>query len=135
MGDTFCEQYHLRHLHHSTFAPTIQSDNSLYDICGRHGRMVTPAHSVANLDDQPRNDWQLLRHVVVNFMIVPNTVLLIPDGLVDVFQFLPDSPDRTVSLVTRYVARSRRPTKRDARRGGTAEGLKVTLLPQVIDTD
>jgi len=42
MGDTFCEQYHLRHLHHASLAPSIQSDNSLYDGFGVHGRMVTP---------------------------------------------------------------------------------------------
>jgi phenylpropionate dioxygenase-like ring-hydroxylating dioxygenase large terminal subunit len=104
MGDTFCEQYHLRHLHHSTFAPTVQSDNSLYDVYGRHGRMVTPTHAVAELDDRPRGHWRLLSHVILNYMVVPNAVLLVQDGLVDVFQFLPERPDRTTSLVTRYVA-------------------------------
>src|SRR6185503_16824190 len=131
MGDTFCEQYHLRHLHHSTFAATTQSDNSLYDAYGRHGRMVTPAHSVAELDQQPRDDWQLLRHVVLNYMIVPNTVLLVQEEVVDVFQILPDSPERTVAMVTRYVPS---PPDTEAARQRFAKGFG-RLLAIIDDED
>ena len=45
-----------------------------------------------------------LRHVIISYMIRPNVILLVQDGLLDVFQFLPEGPDRTISLVTRYVA-------------------------------
>src|SRR6478735_8751451 len=86
MGDTFCEQYHLRHLHHASFAAAIQSDNSLYDACGRHGRMVTPAFSIEELDHRPRAEWPLFPHVVLSYMIRPNTILLVQRDHTEVFQ-------------------------------------------------
>jgi phenylpropionate dioxygenase-like ring-hydroxylating dioxygenase large terminal subunit len=104
MADTFCEQYHLRYLHFSSLASTVQSDNSLYDAYGLHGRMVTPCWSIEDLDDQPRDDWQLFPHVIINYMVRPNTVLLVQRDFIELFQFLPDGPDRTISRVSLYAA-------------------------------
>jgi phenylpropionate dioxygenase-like ring-hydroxylating dioxygenase large terminal subunit len=104
MADTFCEQYHLRHLHHASLAPTVQSDNSLYDAYGLHGRMVTPCWSIEELDDRPRHQWPLFPHVILNYMIVPNTVLLVQGGFIELFQFLPEGAERTTSVTTLYAA-------------------------------
>ena len=92
MGDTFCEQYHLRHLHSATFATEIQSDNSLYDAYGRHGRMVTPSFSIEELDDRPRHEWPLFPHVIISYMIRPNTIVLVQRRHVELFQLLPPGP-------------------------------------------
>jgi len=104
MGDTFCEQYHLRHLHRDSFALTVQSDNSLYDAYGRHGRMVTPNSSIEQLDQLPRNQWPMFPHVILNYMIVPNTVLLVQAGSFHLFQLWPIGPERTTSMTTLYCA-------------------------------
>ena len=104
MADTFCEQYHVRHLHHETLTTTIQSDNSLYDTYGRHGRMCTPAWSIDELDSKPREEWCVFPHVILNYMLVPNTVLLVQETFIEMFQFLPDGPDRTRSVATLYTA-------------------------------
>lgn len=106
MGDTFCEQYHLRHLHHDSFAAHTQSDNSLYDSYGHHGRMVTPNFSISVLDGLARPDWTLWPHVVLNYMLVPNAVLLVDHDVVQLFQFLPESPGQTTSRVTMYTSAS-----------------------------
>ena len=106
MGDTFCEQYHLRHLHHASFAAHTQSDNSLYDSYGHHGRMVTPNFSIATLDGVARPDWSLWPHVILNYMLVPNAVLLVDKDVLQLFQFLPEAPGRTISRVTMYTSAS-----------------------------
>ena len=102
MGDTFCEQYHLRHLHSATFATAIQSDNSLYDAYGRHGRMVTPSFSIEELDDRPRHEWPLFPHVIISYMIRPNTIVLVQRGHVELFQLLPDGPGHSTSRASLY---------------------------------
>ena len=96
MGDTFCEQYHVRHLHHASLAPSIQSENSLYDAYGVHGRMVTPYHAVADLQDRPRESWKLFPYAIISYMIRPNTILLVLGDFVELFQLLPDGVDRTI---------------------------------------
>jgi phenylpropionate dioxygenase-like ring-hydroxylating dioxygenase large terminal subunit len=102
MGDTFCEQYHLRYLHHASL-PSIQSDNSLYDAYGLHGRMVTPTHAVAELDDKPRDSWQLYPYAITSYMIRPNTIMLVLGDFVELFQLLPEGVDRTTSVFTLYA--------------------------------
>jgi len=104
MADTFCEQYHVRYLHHETLTTTIQSDNSLYDAYGRHGRMCTPAWSIDKLDAEQRDEWRLFPHVILNYMLVPNTVLLVQEAFIEMFQFLPDGPGQTRSVATLYTA-------------------------------
>ena len=113
MGDTFCEQYHLRHLHNATFATAIQSDNSLYDAYGRHGRMVTPSFSIEELDDRPRHEWPLFPHVIISYMIRPNTIVLVQRGHVELFQLLPDGPGHSTSRASLYSTRSS-PRRADA---------------------
>jgi phenylpropionate dioxygenase-like ring-hydroxylating dioxygenase large terminal subunit len=131
MADTFCEQYHLRHLHHASFSPTIYSDNSLYDVYGLHGRMVTPSKSIDHqLDHQRREDWHLLRHVILNYMIVPNTVLLVQEEFVELFQLLPDGPERAISMCTLY---SREPADTDAARRRLTRAFDFLL--DVVDTE
>jgi phenylpropionate dioxygenase-like ring-hydroxylating dioxygenase large terminal subunit len=104
MGDTFCEQYHVRHLHHASLAPSIQSENSLYDAYGVHGRMVTPYHAVGELQDRPRESWKLFPYAIISYMIRPNTILLVFGDFVELFQLLPDGVDRTSSVLTLYAS-------------------------------
>lgn len=115
MGDTFCEQYHLRHLHHASFATAVQSDNSLYDALGRHGRMVTPTFSIEALDHLPRERWPLFPHLIISYMIRPNTILLVQRDHTELFQLLPDGPGHSISRASLYSTRTA-PTDVDRQR-------------------
>ena len=130
MGDTFCEQYHLRHLHHASFAAAIQSDNSLYDASDRHGRMVTPAFSIEELDHRPRPEWPLFPHVVLSYMIRPNTILLVQRDHTELFQLLPDGPGHSISRASLY---STQPTPSDAGRQRVTRAFDMIL--DVIDRE
>ena len=102
MFDTFCEIYHVRHLHKASLDPSIHSDNALFDAFGHHGRMVVPRRSIDELDIQARDDWQLVPNVILNYMIVPNTVLVYQQDHVELFQILPTGPDQTAFVTTLY---------------------------------
>ena len=54
--------------------------------------MVTPAFSIEELDHRPRPEWPLFPHVVLSYMIRPNTILLVQREHTELFQLLPDGP-------------------------------------------
>ena len=103
MYDTYCEPYHIRHLHHSTIDPYIYSDYAVNDKFGPHGRIVAPRRTIDALDTTPRDQWSLLPYVTINYFLVPNTVLIYQQDHVQLFQFFPLGPDRTESITTLYA--------------------------------
>ena len=103
MYDTYCEPYHIRHLHHSTIDPYIYSDFAVNDSFGPHGRIVAARRTIDTLDSKPRDEWNLLPYVTINYFLVPNTVLIYQQDHVQLFQFFPLAVDRTMSVTTLYA--------------------------------
>lgn len=103
MYDTYCEPYHIRHLHHATIDPYIYSDFAVNDSFGPHGRIVAARRTIDRLDTTPRAEWQLLPHATINYFIVPNTVLIYQQDHVQLFQFFPEDVGHTTSVTTLYA--------------------------------
>lgn len=103
MYDTYCEPYHIRHLHHATIDPYIHSDNAVNDAFGPHGRIAAARRTIDELDSKPRSEWSLLPYATINYFIVPNTVLIYQQDHVQLFRFFPEGPDRTTSVTTLYA--------------------------------
>ncbi len=103
MYDTFCEPYHIRHLHTASIAPYIQSDNSVSDRFGVHARIVAPRWKIDELDAEPRARWELLPYATINYFLVPNTIMIYQQDHVQLFQLYPEGVGRTRSVTTIYA--------------------------------
>ncbi len=102
--DTFCEAYHVGSLHRTSLSPLIHSDYAVFDRFGPHGRMIATRRSIAELDDQPRDEWSLLQHATILWFLTPNTVLIHQQDHVEVYQSRPgNSPDEAHLSVSLYV--------------------------------
>lgn len=73
--DTFTESYHIRTLHKTTIAPHYLSYSVASEGFGPHGLSLGLRRSVLEELDKPRDDWDLLPHATIQYLIVPNIVL------------------------------------------------------------
>ena len=103
MFDTFGEVYHVEHLHRQTIHPLIQSNNSAFDSWGNHARMAVARWSLNELVDRPRDEWNLLPCVTLVYYLLPNTVLIQQVDHFELYQIIPDGPDRCHALVSLYT--------------------------------
>lgn len=106
MFDTFGEVYHVEHLHRQTIHPLIQSNNTLFDQWGHHGRMAVARWALNDLDDRPRTEWRtedMLASATLVYYLLPNTVLIQQVDHVELYQIFPDGPDRCTALVSLYA--------------------------------
>ncbi|MDH4147803.1 MAG: Rieske 2Fe-2S domain-containing protein [Acidimicrobiia bacterium] len=130
MYDTYCEPYHIRHLHHATIDPYIYSDFAVNDSFGPHGRIVAARRTIDRLDAVPRSEWQLLPYATINYFIVPNTVLIYQQDHVQLFQFFPEDVGRTRSVTTLYA---QKPVTTDEERRRWKKSLDIVV--DVIDRE
>lgn len=130
MYDTYCEPYHIRHLHHATIDPYIYSDYAVNDSFGPHGRIVAARRTIDLLDSKPRSEWELLPYVTINYFLVPNTVLIYQQDHVQLFQFFPLSVDRTMSVTSLYA---KEPALTDKAKRRWAKSLDIVV--DVIDRE
>lgn len=130
MFDTFCETYHVRHLHHASIAPWIHSEPAVVERYGPHALHVSVHKSIAELDDKPRDQWSLVPHATLAYLIFPNTALLYQQDHVELFQLLPQGVGHTASVTTLYSPELAQ-TERARRRWQKA----FDLVLSVIDTE
>lgn len=130
MYDTFCEPYHVRHLHTESIAPYIQSDNAVNDRFGPHGRIVTPRWRIDKLDHLPPDRWELLPNVTINYFLVPNTILIYQQDHVQLFQLFPEGLNRTRSVTTLYAPKAA-DTEEDLRKWRKS----LDIIVEVIDRE
>ncbi|MSQ68065.1 MAG: Rieske (2Fe-2S) protein [Gammaproteobacteria bacterium] len=97
--DTFLESYHFCVLHKDSICATFHHNLATFDSYGSHFRLVTPRRTIAELRQLPREDWQVLPHVVVIYVLFPNTVLVWQGAQVELWQIFPDAADPTRSLL------------------------------------
>jgi phenylpropionate dioxygenase-like ring-hydroxylating dioxygenase large terminal subunit len=129
--DTFCEVYHIQSLHRTTIAPLIMSSASLFDAHGPHGRVLAPRWSIAELDDQPRDSWDLLPHATLIYLLAPNSVFVYQQDHAELWQIFPaGDPDHSTMLIHLYAPEE--PTTEKAR---TYWRKNMDLLMQVTDTE
>ena len=75
--DTFTEPYHIPWLHKDSIAPYYLFDRWIHDAYGPHQRFIGCRKSVLDEIAKPdEDDWDLLPHGTLQYLLVPNAVLV-----------------------------------------------------------
>jgi phenylpropionate dioxygenase-like ring-hydroxylating dioxygenase large terminal subunit len=74
--DTFLEAYHIFSLHRGSIAPDYFSTPALFDAFGPNSRYIGVRRSIAALEGRPEDEWSILPHATVHYVLVPNTLLV-----------------------------------------------------------
>jgi phenylpropionate dioxygenase-like ring-hydroxylating dioxygenase large terminal subunit len=129
--DTFCEVYHIQSLHKATIAPLIMSNAALFDSFGPHGRIVASRWSIADLEARPREEWDLVPHSTLIYLLAPNSVLVYQQDHVELWQIFPgEDVDHSTMLIHLYA-----PESPDTERARSYWRKNMDLLMQVTDTE
>lgn len=91
--DGFLETYHLPHLHKTTVSPLIHGDLGTFDEYGLNTRMITPRRSFDAMIKLPQEQWDLIRHTAVIYVLFPNTVLVVQGDHVETWHVYPHPTD------------------------------------------
>lgn len=109
--DTFLETYHLPVLHRRTVSPLIHGNLATFDPFGPNLRMVAARRTLEELRDQPEDEWDLIRHAAIIYVLFPNSVFIVQGDHVETWHAYP-APDRAdactihLSLYTPEAART-----------------------------
>lgn len=103
MFDTFGEVYHVEHLHRRTIHPLIQSNNTLFDSWGPHGRMGVARWTLNDQAELAPEERDLLPAATLVYYLLPNTILIQQVDHVELYQIFPDGPGRCTALISLYA--------------------------------
>lgn len=111
--DTFAESYHIRTLHRSTIAPHYLSYSVASEAFGPHGLSIGLRRSVLKELDKPKDEWNLLPHSTIQYLLVPNIVLTHQIDHVEMWRVQP--VDVQTSVVTTSIYAPSAPHSENAR--------------------
>lgn len=101
--DTFLESYHFCVLHRDSICSIFHHNLATFDAYDSHFRLVSPRKSISVLPQQGENDWRLLPHIVVIYVLFPGTVLVWQGEQMELWQIFPGAtPDESHFRVTLY---------------------------------
>jgi phenylpropionate dioxygenase-like ring-hydroxylating dioxygenase large terminal subunit len=88
--DTFLEPYHFGVLHRNSIGPLFFHDLCIAHQYGPHLREIMPRKSIDNLREHPREEWDLLPHSVLVYVLFPGTIVVVQIDHVELWRFYPD---------------------------------------------
>jgi phenylpropionate dioxygenase-like ring-hydroxylating dioxygenase large terminal subunit len=101
--DTFTEPYHIPWLHKDSIAPYYLFDRWIHDSYGPHQRFIGCRKSVLDELAKPdEDDWELLPHGTLQYLLVPNAVLVHQMDHLELWRLQPIAPDRTLVRTSVY---------------------------------
>ena len=101
--DTFTEPYHIPWLHKDSIAPYYLFDRWIHDSYGPHQRFIGCRKSVlAEIDKPSEDDWDLLPHGTLQYLLVPNAILTHQLDHLELWRLTPLAPDRTLVRTSVY---------------------------------
>ena len=101
--DTFTEPYHIPWLHKDSIAPYYLFDRWIHDSYGANQRFIGCRKSVlGELDKASEDDWELLPHATLQYLLVPNAVLTHQLDHLELWRFIPLATDRTLVRTSVY---------------------------------
>lgn len=101
--DTFTEPYHIPWLHKDTIAPYYLFDQWILDSYGPHQRFIGTRKSVAaEFEKADEDDWTLLPHGTIQYLLIPNAVLTHQLDHIELWRFSPRSPHHTTVATSVY---------------------------------
>jgi hypothetical protein len=86
-------------LHKDTVGPIFFPNLCLFDAFGTHLREVLPRRSIEKLRDTPRENWNLIPHSAIVYVLFPNTVLVVQIDHIEIWRSFPDPTDPNKSRV------------------------------------
>jgi phenylpropionate dioxygenase-like ring-hydroxylating dioxygenase large terminal subunit len=102
--DTFTEPYHIPWLHKDSIAPYYLFDRWIYDSYGPHPRMIGTRKSVMDEFAKPSEDeWDLLPHGTIQYLLLPNAVLVHQVDHLELWRLTPLAVDRTLAVTSVYA--------------------------------
>ena len=102
--DTFTEPYHIPWLHKDSIAPYYLFDRWIHDAFGPVQRFIGCRKSVLEELEKPSEaDWELLPHATLQYLLVPNAVLVHQVDHLELWRFTPVAPDRTRARTSVYA--------------------------------
>ena len=87
--DTFLEPYHFTPLHNDTVAPIFFPSLCLLDTFGRSLIETLPRRTIETLRNTPKNDWDLIPHSAVVYVLFPNTVVVMQIDHAEIWRVFP----------------------------------------------
>jgi phenylpropionate dioxygenase-like ring-hydroxylating dioxygenase large terminal subunit len=102
--DTFTEPYHIPWLHKDTIAPYYMFDRWINDAYGPHPRFIGTRKSVMDEFDKPsEDDWDLLPHGTIQYLLLPNAVLTHQIDHVELWRLVPLAVDRVLVVTSLFA--------------------------------
>lgn len=125
------EAYHFRVAHKDTIAPYFVDNLSTYQAIGPHLRSLLARKSVAELAQQPRDEWRLRDHAQVLYSLFPVTSILVQPDHFAWIVMEPVSATASRVRISTVVPRDRMDTDED--RAHWARNHEITLNTLVED--
>lgn len=118
--DGLLDNYHLKYLHKASVSPLFHTNLAAVDTFGPHSRLVAPRRSLDEhlpaIDTDPAS-VDVIDHVILNYQLFPNTVLVRQPHHYEAWTILPDHADPGTSVThLRYLVPPGEPSERDQRR-------------------
>lgn len=102
--ETFLENLHFSFVHQKSILSIFMPGVSQFEGFADHGRLIMPRRSVLELRSKPQEEWDLLQHSVIIYLIYPNTLLLWQGDHLETWRAFPvaDHPDRCVAEISLF---------------------------------
>ncbi|MBL4867738.1 MAG: Rieske 2Fe-2S domain-containing protein [Pseudomonadales bacterium] len=102
--DTFLETYHLSTLHGKTIAPLLHNNLATFDDMGDHLRMVAARKSIDKLRGVPEQEWDLVLHTALVYVLFPNTLFIMQGDHLETWRVYPGAtPNESRMHVSLYA--------------------------------
>jgi len=102
--DTFTEPYHIPWLHKDSIAPYYLFDRWIHDDYGPHPRFIGTRKSVSDELAKPNeDDWDLLPHGTIQYLLIPNAVLVHQIDHIELWRLVPLAVNRTIAVTSIYA--------------------------------
>jgi phenylpropionate dioxygenase-like ring-hydroxylating dioxygenase large terminal subunit len=102
--DTFMETYHLSTLHGNTVSAYLHNNLCHFDALGPHLRMTGARKTIDQLRDSAEEDWDLLAHTALVYVLFPNTVFIMQGDHLETWRVYPGvNPNESRMYVSLYT--------------------------------
>ncbi|UEP25495.1 Rieske 2Fe-2S domain-containing protein [Burkholderia ambifaria] len=104
--DTFLESWHIDKLHRETINPIFLPGIGLVDTFGDNMRLTFPRRSIVDMRNQPEENWDLLRHTLIVYVLFPNTLLNWQGRHFEIWRMFPaadEDPDQCIAEASLYT--------------------------------
>ena len=128
--DTFCESYHIRTLHRKSVGPYYSSDCVISEGFGPHVTSFGLRKSVFEQLDKAKQDWRLLPHATLNYVLFPNALFVHQMDHIEIWRIEPIDVHTTLVTTSIYA-----PSKPEGEKSHTYFVKNLDALLQVTDTE